>query len=218
MIKRIIFDLDNVLIDWKDEYDNAIQESFDEIGYKYDSDLIEKFLKARAEYEEDIKFYNRKDMLDYINSKMERKIPDEFIDLYIKKLGTKVPERLPEKYYETLEYLSNKYELVVLTNWFAETQIDRLKKVDIYKYFKDIYTGEQVAKPLKQSFINATGDYDAEQCAMIGDNLETDIKGAQNAGINKVVWKDINNKEEEHLDKLNGVSVIDKFEELKNIF
>ena len=64
MIKRIIFDLDNVLIDWKDEYDNAIQESFDEIGYEYNSKTIEDFLKFRAEYEDNIKFYSKKDMLD----------------------------------------------------------------------------------------------------------------------------------------------------------
>lgn len=217
MIKRIIFDLDNVLIDWKDEYDNAIQESFDEIGYEYNSKTIEDFLKFRAEYEDNIKFYSKKDMLDYINTKMERKIPDEFINLYIKKLGTKVPEKLPDSYYDTLEYLSNKYELVVLTNWFAETQIERLKRVDIFKYFKNVYTGEQVAKPFKQSFINAMNDFKPEECAMVGDNLENDIKGAKNAGILKLIWKDINNKKQENLEELNGVDVINKFEELKNI-
>ena len=217
MIKRIIFDLDNVLIDWKDEYENATQESFDEIGYEYDSELVEKFLKARSEYEDNIKFYSKKDMLDYINTKMERKIPDEFIDLYIRNFGNKVPDRLSKEYYETLEYLSNKYELVVLSNWFAETQIERLKRVDILKYFKNVYTGEQAAKPYKQSFVNAMNGFKPEECAMIGDNLKIDIEGAKNAGILKLIWKDINNKKQEHLDELNGVNVINEFEELKNI-
>ena len=56
-----------------------------------------------------------------------------------------------------------------------------------------------------------------EECAMVGDNLENDIKGAKNAGILKLIWKDINNKKQENLEELNGVDVINKFEELKNI-
>ena len=43
------------------------------------------------------------------------------------------------------------------------------------------------------------------------------IKGAKNAGISMLIWKDINNKKQEHLEELNGVDVINQFEELKNI-
>ena len=218
MIKRIIFDVDNVLIPWKDEYDIAINEAFEEIGYLYDQKVVDAFLKARNEYEKNIKKYSRKDMIEYINSKMERKLPYKFIDLYIKKLGNKVPDRLSKEYYNTLEYLSKKYELVVLTNWFEETQIERLKKLDIFKYFKAIYTGEEIAKPYKQSFKNAMGDKAPEECAMIGDNIETDISGAINGGIGKAVWLDIDGKKEQYLSILDGVVVINDFSELNKIF
>ena len=43
------------------------------------------------------------------------------------------------------------------------------------------------------------------------------VKGAKNAGILKLIWKDINNKKQENLEELNGVDVINQFEELKNI-
>ena len=39
----------------------------------------------------------------------------------------------------TLKYLSNKYELVVLTNWFTDCQQKRLEKAGILKYFKKVF-------------------------------------------------------------------------------
>lgn len=37
-IKRIIFDLDNTLIDWKEEYWNAVREAFIEMNLQYNDD------------------------------------------------------------------------------------------------------------------------------------------------------------------------------------
>ena len=40
MIKRIIFDLDNTLITWKDEYWNAVNKTFERFNLQYtDKDI-----------------------------------------------------------------------------------------------------------------------------------------------------------------------------------
>ena len=53
---------------------------------------------------------------------------------------------------------------------------------------------------------------------MVGDSLKMDIKGALDAGIENVVWRDIKNKAEEYKEELEGVYVIKELKQLKEIF
>ena len=92
------------------------------------------------------------------------------------------------------------------------------KTLGILKFFKGVYGGDKFTKPHKQSFLNATGEYKIDECAMIGDNINVDIIGAKNSGIKRVVWKDNKNIASEYKDKLSGVDVIKNLENLKDIF
>lgn len=218
MIKRLIFDIDNTLIPWKEEYDEVLDDVLEEIQYPHTKDLYKKISEVETEYEKKIKYFDKKEMLNYINKKLNLELPQNFIDLWLKKIPYCVPKELEEDEYETLEYLHNKYELVALTNWFKFSQIERMKKLDILKFFKEIYGAEKYIKPYKESFLQAAGRYNVSECAMIGDNFEIDIKGAQNAGVKKVVWKDNHNKKDEYNKLLEDVDVITKISELKQIF
>ena len=42
MIKRVIFDVDNTLIEWKDEYDYEVNKALDEMNIKYNELLTYK--------------------------------------------------------------------------------------------------------------------------------------------------------------------------------
>lgn len=218
MIKRLIFDVDNVLIPWKDEYKNVIDKTLDELGIIKKNLNNETIRNAQLEWESKITKYDKQDLLEYINKKLNVNLTMKFIDLWQENLAECASKDFPKSYYETFKYLSSKYELVALTNWFAETQSERLKTANIYQYFKMVYGGENVAKPNKESFIQAVGNNKPEECAMIGDDLEIDILGAKKAGIKNLVWKDIYNKKEEYVGLLEGVTVIKEIEELKNIF
>ena len=218
MIKRLIFDVDNVLIPWKDEYVKSIDKALDELGIikdKLNSVTIEK---AQLEWESKVTKYDKQDLLEYINNSLNANLTMKFMDLWQENLAECVSKDFPKSYYETFKYLSNKYELVALTNWFADTQAERLKTANIYQYFKKVYGGENSAKPNKESFINALGKNRPEECAMIGDDLEIDILGAKKAGIKRLVWKDIYNKKEEYASLLEGITVIKEIEQLKNVF
>ncbi len=220
MIKRLIFDLDNTLITWEKKYDNIIKKVLDELGFtnKDTQELSDKINKLQLEYEKDRKYFNKKEMLDFFNERLEQKLPENFIDKWLELLPTCVPERLDKEDYETLEYLSKKYELVILTNWFGVSQIERLKKVDILKYFKEIYDAEKYAKPYKESFYQAMGDRKQDECVVIGDDIYMDILSAKKVGIKNLVWKDNNNTANENKNLLEGVTVIRKLEELKDVF
>ena len=129
-----------------------------------------------------------------------------------------VPKEYPKEDFETLEYLSQKYELVILTNWFIECQIKRLENIGICKFFTEFYGAEQCAKPYKESFKQAAGNFQMDEIAMVGDGFKKDIEGAINAGIKNVVWRDIENKEAKDKGELEGIYVIKELKQLKEIF
>lgn len=218
MIKRIIFDLDNTLIMWKDEYEKAADEALNEINYPKTEDLYHKINEVESEYETGKKRFDRKEMIDYINQNLNINLPYEFLDIWLEKLGSRAPKEYPKKDYELLKYLSEKYELVILTNWFIESQMKRLETAGILKFFTNFYGAEEHAKPFKESFVQAIGEHKLSEIAMVGDNLKLDAKGALDAGIENVVWIDINNKFGECKEELDGICVIHELEELKNIF
>jgi putative hydrolase of the HAD superfamily len=92
---------------------------------------------------------------------------------------------------EILKYLTDKgYELHLLTNGFEKTQHNKLMYSGLKPYFKEVITSEGSGslKPNKEIFEFALGKCCAErnECVMIGDNIEVDIVGAINAGIDQV--------------------------------
>ena len=220
MIKRIIFDLDNTLIMWKDEYEKAADIALNAINYPKTNDLYKKINEVESEYEEGKTKFNQKEVIDYLNEKLNLHLPYEFMDIWLENIGRiAVPKEYPKEDIETLEYLSKKYELVVLTNWFIEFQIKRLENIGICKFFTEFYGAEQCAKPYKESFEQAAGKFQMDEIAVIGDSLKMDIKGAIDAGIKKVVWRDIKNKANEYKkEELEGIYLIKELKQLMDIF
>lgn len=195
MIKRVIFDIDNTLIPWRDEYFNEIFEVAKELKIECSNEDFNKIKKAMGEYENVYYSFNKQDMINYINEYTGINYPDEFVNKVINKWANCVPKNLPEETIKTLKYLSNKYEMVCLTDWYKEPQIQRLEKTNILKYFKKIYAAENIKrKPFKEAFMQAMGENSPEECIMIGDNFTRDIEGALKAGLQAIYY---NPKEDE---------------------
>jgi putative hydrolase of the HAD superfamily len=94
---------------------------------------------------------------------------------------------------EVLDYLVEMgYGLHILSNGFEETTIRKLESSEIKKYFENIITSEKlgVTKPQPEFFIKAMSisKTTPKETVMIGDNLSTDILGAQNAGIDQIYY------------------------------
>lgn len=117
---------------------------------------------------------------------------------------------------EILEYLFQKYPLHLISNGFAETTEMKVKGTAITKYFQTVITPTHSGfkKPEKEmfSFALKMANAKAEKVLMIGDDLQADILGAKNAGIDQVFF---NPSKRSH-----DVSVtfeIRRLEELKSI-
>ena len=178
MIKRLIFDLDNTLITWVDKYDEALKDTLIKYNIDFDYHVLTKSID---EYDYNSEIYNSYDLIDYINTKHNLNITIDFINDWLCELGTKGD--VSKEVVKLLEYLSSKYELVVLTSWEGKCQTDRLKHAGIFKYFKNVYGGEVIKKPNKEAFIKAMGPYDISECIMVGDSMKFDIEPANELGI-----------------------------------
>ena len=206
MIRKLIFDLDNTLIIWKDEYVNALKETLNKYGNNADPNYVNDLVDS---YEDYYDRYDINDMLNHINKNIDDKINMDFMNDFLDRIG--YMSEPDEDVISTLEYLSKNYELVVLTNWFTIPQTNRLKNAHIDKYFNKIYGGEDFIKPNKQAFIKAAGDTKLSECIMIGDNYNIDVMGAYNAGIKPIFMNP------KHKENLNNFEEIEKLSDLKNI-
>lgn len=203
-MKRLIFDVDNTLIKWEDHYTSALIKTMKKYNIDIDYKIIDKVIE-----EQDLRhnIFTKEALLKDINDKTKLTLKMNFIEDLLE--NQKELAVVDENVCETLEYLSKKYELVILTNYFTETQKGRLEKAKIAHYFKEIIGGDQVLiKPNIESFKKAMMSKDD---IMIGDSIRCDIEGAINAGI-KAIQIDYFNKYEK-----SNVPLIRNINELKNI-
>ena len=95
--------------------------------------------------------------------------------------------------HETLRYLIAKgYVLHLITNGFEDIQHIKLTSSGLTSYFQHIVTSETSShlKPDPRMFAHALqlAGATAAESIMIGDNLECDVLGAYNAGIDQVYF------------------------------
>lgn len=152
---------------------------------------------------------------------LEFKIADEPL---AKKMSVEFLDRLPFKKnlfpytIEILEYLQEKkYTLHLITNGFESVQHSKLHHSRLGKYFAEVITSEtsMSLKPNKEIFeyALAKAKADKEESIMIGDNLDADIKGGMNAGLDTIF---VNHLRIAHT--LNPSFEIFHLRELENIF
>jgi len=119
---------------------------------------------------------------------------------------------------EILGYLKSKnYVLHMITNGFEKTQWSKLNNSGLGQYFTHVITSEisNSLKPKKEIFDYAMLKANASlsESIMIGDNLDVDIQGAMNAGMDSIFVNHIN-----ALAKLNPTYIITHLKELETIF
>lgn len=206
MVKRIIFDLDNTLIIPNyDDMKNILKEE------KIDLDFCNNINKYLFEYESNHTKYDKSTLLNFLNEKCNQPLSMKLLERIIE--STKdIPIQDFSESENILKYLKSKeYEIVILTNWFKDIQMEKIKKANIGIYIDCIYDGEQYLKPYKESFENAKKDNKYEECAMIGDNFLIDILEASKLGMRSFFINKNKQNYEEHINYIE----INKLEDLK---
>jgi putative hydrolase of the HAD superfamily len=206
--ENIYFDLDHTLWDFDKnafvtltevyaafDLPSRVNASFDDFYQKYlyhNQVLWNRYHKGFISVD-DLKWKRMwRTLLDY-------KVADETL---ARDLSGKFLEILPLQKevfpytFEILDYLVNKnYRLHLITNGFERTQWSKLRNSGLEKYFEHVITSEvsNSVKPNKEIFDYALAKAGAElkTSIMIGDNLEADIAGAMNAGMDSIFMNHI---------------------------
>ena len=201
--KHLFFDLDHTLWDFETNAKDALQQSFSE------NDLANKGIDDYEIFYEKYSWHNHrlwdrytKDFIKQEELKWKRiwlalldfKIADEML---AKKMSDEFLFYLPQRKqvfpytFEILDYLrQKKYRLHLITNGFNAIQDQKLRNAGMMGIFEEVITSELSGslKPNKEIFQFALDKTNAfvEESIMIGDNIEADIKGAQNFGMDTV--------------------------------
>ena len=170
MIKRIIFDIDGTLITGID-YKPFIEESFIKYGIE-DLNKVNLFVSNISEYERNYNCYDRDLYLNFFSNKLNIKLDYNFLEIFFKELKKAVPSNaiFIKKMLSSL----NDYELVLLSNYFEESQRNRLTAMGINNYFSEYY-GEKIIKPNKLVYMSAKGKNEPEECLIVGNDKLLDV-------------------------------------------
>jgi YjjG family noncanonical pyrimidine nucleotidase len=201
----IFFDLDHTLWDFEKNSALAFEMIFDKHKLSLDLELFLSFyVPINFKYwklyrdekisTEDLRYYRLKEVFDLMNEK----VSDELIYL----LSQEYIHYLPQFNYlydgatEILDYLSPNYNLHIITNGFQAVQYGKLKNSNIEHYFKTVTNSEMagVKKPNPIIFEYALQKANSEKTKsiMIGDNLEADVEGALNSGLDAIFFNEFN--------------------------
>ncbi len=117
--------------------------------------------------------------------------PDEISTVYLEQLGES-DYLLPGADAFLYALKNGGYDLALITNGVARTQLRRLKKSGLAPLFSHVFVSEAVGaqKPLPAFFdavLAAIDEKDKRKVLVIGDSLGSDIQGAANAGLD-CVW------------------------------
>ncbi|MGY0391803.1 YjjG family noncanonical pyrimidine nucleotidase [Bizionia sp. KMM 8389] len=197
----IFFDLDHTLWDFDKNSALTFEKIFKENGVQINfMNFIEKYEPINFGYwklyreekidKETLRYRRLKDSFDAIDTVVADAVIHKLSDDYILYLSSF--NHLFEGTFELLDYLKPHYRLHIITNGFHEAQQKKLEGSKIASYFSTITNSELagVKKPNPVIFDFALNQALANKASslMIGDNLEADVFGALDFGMDAICF------------------------------
>ena len=202
--KHLFFDLDHTLWDFETNSKNALSLIFNaeelakrgvpdfahfyECYYEVNGYWWRQYHHKKISKEElrTKRFYETLLRFQVDDATLAERIGEQYLEL--SPLQTALfPDTL-----EVLEYLDGKYEMHIITNGFKEVAPIKMELSGLQPYFKNVFISEEIGhqKPERAIFDFALQQSSAiaEESIMIGDNMEADILGAKNAGMDQIYF------------------------------
>ena len=222
--KHLFFDLDHTLWDFDKNSALTFEKIFKINNIQVD---LEEFLKVYMPinlaywklYREEkidknsLRFARLKDAFDALEIQTRTRLIYKLSDEYTTYLSTF--NHLFEGTIQILDYLKPNYTLHIITNGFKEVQHGKLNKSGIAHYFETVTNSEMVGvkKPNPKIFKHALSVAKAspDESLMIGDNLEADILGAVNFGIDALCFNYHKDSIPQHIDSIDELLELKRF-------
>lgn len=222
MIKAVLIDIDDTIFDFEKCSKNAFKKTLKKLDLSYKekdflyfnevNDILWSKQKLGEINIEEV-FTHRSNMMSkYFELDIEKEI---FNDLFVEFLYDEV--EMVDGIEDLLSYLSNKYQIYAASNGLYDMQVNRIKKSNLSKYFKDIFVSDKIGyeKP-DERFFNKIMDitkYSNDDLIIIGDSIKSDIVGAKNSKIKSIYF----NKENKKISDKDFTYQVKKLSEIKKI-
>lgn len=194
MIKAVLFDIDDTILDFGKCAEWAVKTAMEERNTEYrheyygvfkriNDDLWKKLEKGEITREElfDRRF---KEVFSELGIELDgREFEVRFLDL-LHESTEEVPGAR-----ELLKYLHSKnYRIYAVSNAMQIQQETRLKKSGLSRYFDGVFTSELLgaSKPSRAffgAFFERVPDISKDEVILIGDSLSADISGGKRYGL-----------------------------------
>jgi 2-haloacid dehalogenase len=199
----LLFDADNTLFDFHASEIYALKKVLADLGVVCNQGHIDNY-----------RVINHTVWRDFENGKLEKKyLRSRRFDLFFRELGIRADvNRVAREYLEhlshtafliegaerLLEEISQDHKLVLVTNGLKEVQRPRLSRSTIQHYFETVVVSDEIgfAKPDAAFFdyvFNEINYPDKSRVLMIGDNINADIRGGLDYGLDSC-WYNPENK------------------------
>lgn len=221
----ILFDADDTLFDFKKTEDFAIKNLVSTLESNFDDEYVintykDINTKIWIEFEEGKITSDalKIERFDRLIKKLELNADaNELCNMYVKFLGD--GSFLYKETEDLLNYLSKNYRIAIITNGLLDVQHRRIRNSVVGHYFEDVVISDEIkiAKPNPEIFTHALNNLSykkKESVLMIGDSLNSDIKGGINAGID-TCW--FNQHKKENTSNIKPTYEINSLLQLKEI-
>ena len=223
-ITDLFFDLDHTLWDFEKNSFLTFKKIFDKLNINLSvEDFIQEYRPINhlmwAKYrknlisQEELRYVRLEKTFALMKYDIDSKKISDISDLYIKYLST-----FPHLFPGTIDLLRNlhkRYNLHIITNGFKKIQDKKLKSSRILGFFKNIFTSEDIGykKPHPLIFKKAleSSSTSPHSALMIGDNLEVDILGSLNSGMQAIHFNSNNEPLHDHCIIINDIDEILNF-------
>lgn len=197
MIKNLLFDLDDTLLDFKKAEQVALSKTLKWAGITPDPRAVALYSQINSRQWELLEA----GQLTRPQVKLRR------FELFFQQEGISAdPAQAAARYegllgqghywipgaQELLEQMQGRYRLYLATNGTAHVQHSRMESAHMEPYFQDIFISEELGadKPSLEYFHRCFAripQFRPEETVMVGDRLTSDILGGNRAGI-PTVW------------------------------
>lgn len=204
MIKAVLFDSDDTLLDFTRAEHEALKRTLSEVGIEPAEETISLYSSINKRHWE---------MLERGELTRAQVLTQRF-DRLFEALGIAGDSAATQASYEhnlsighyfipgaveLLEALQGKYKLYMVTNGNEKVQVPRLASAGIEPYFEEIFISQRIGydKPRIEFFDACFAKmprYEKNEMIIIGDSLTSDIQGGINAGIH-TCWFNPRNKQ-----------------------
>lgn len=197
MIKAVLIDIDDTLLDFIKSANKALKICFEENGLPFEDQTPVTFHRINDGLWKQIekKEITKQEMYGIRFPKVLEALgleyPNTDLETQFRHILSGIAEPV-DNAYTLLDYLYKKYPLYAASNSSFEHQRKRMTKADMLKYFQKIFVSETMGalKPSPEFFdvaFREIGNVSPEEVIIIGDSLTSDILGGKQYGM-KTIW------------------------------